>query len=73
MFMQLLNFMKVKACFAILKFNSEPWLSTLSASQASEYLKLLEKNRNVPKQIEATVTFIKEFQALEDLSSNVCM
>ena len=62
---------KVKACFHIAKFNSEAWLASLAHGQASEYLKLLEKNRNIPKQIESTVSYIKEFKTLQDCDYDV--
>jgi hypothetical protein len=56
----------VKACFNIAKFNSEAWLGSLTAENTQKYLTAIETQRTIPKQVNATVKFIIEYQTLED-------
>ena len=57
---------QIKACFNIAKFNSEPWMGTLSPEKVSKYLSAIETQRTIQKQVIATVKFINEYQTLED-------
>ena len=57
----------VKACFNIAKFNSEAWLGSLKSEFVQKYLTAIETQRTIPKQVNATVKFIIEFNALEDI------
>ena len=58
---------QVKACFAITKFNSEPWLATLTPQKLAKYMKDIENQRAAPKVVDSTVKHIIEFTTLEVL------
>ena len=58
---------KIKACFNIAKFNSEAWLESLNPEKVLKYLDAIETKRTIIKQVDTTIKFIIEYNALEDM------